>query len=261
MRISKHITLTIFHYVRSSPLTLLTFTYGSTQLADILVRTVGPKCTHFFLPDMGFYFRRWLVYYFTSYDVQITYIILPLSPKLNPRLGLKPDTVSERSLRWTISSRIPPYYILCAVHYLTQPLSYRKIVLSVVVSSTEESHINDTRISGVSRPEQSVFQSGGVQVCLCTRCDVGTLWSWQFRCWKWKIYNFHTISVIFVEIYVFPPNCIENCSPFHLVLTSNEVGMQYSRNCCPPLICPVYSQSTLRFGIHILNNIIRPATS
>jgi hypothetical protein len=29
----------------------------------------------FFLPDISFYFRRWLVYYSTPYDVQITFII------------------------------------------------------------------------------------------------------------------------------------------------------------------------------------------
>jgi hypothetical protein len=37
---------------------------------------------------------------------------------------------------------------------------------------------NETWITGVSRTDQSVFQSGGLQVCLCTHCDVRTLWSW-----------------------------------------------------------------------------------
>jgi hypothetical protein len=72
-----------------------------------------------------------------------------------------------------------------------------------------------------------------------------------------EIYNFHTTSVIFVEIYL--PDCqFERSSPFHPALTSYEVSMQYSRNwsntCCPPWICPLYCQSTLRFVMHTLNN-------
>jgi hypothetical protein len=119
MRISKHIILPIFHYVRSSPLTLLTFTYGSTQLADILVRTVGLKATHFF--SQKFFFLLFfppddLSTTLPSCDVQITSAILPLSPKLNTRLGLQPDTVSELPLRLDPSSRITPYHIVCAFH-------------------------------------------------------------------------------------------------------------------------------------------------
>jgi hypothetical protein len=131
-------------------------------------------------------------------------------------LGLQPDTVSDLPLRLATSSRIPPYHILRAVHKLSEPLLYFKIMLSVAFSNSEESHINYTWISGVSIPDKSVFQSGSVQVCLCTRCDVGTLWPWQFRSWKCKTYKFHTISVTFVEILL--PNCqFENVLSFTLL--------------------------------------------
>lgn len=151
------------------------------------------------------------------------------------------------------------HFIRCSLAYWTPSLPQDS-----VECRSQLFRSNDTWISGVSRPDQSVFQSGGVQVCLCTRCNVGILWSWQFRCCKWKMYNFHTISVIFVEILL--ANCqFEKSSPFHLVLTSTEVGTQYSRNrpntCCPPWISPLYSQPTLRFGMHILNNITSPAKS
>jgi hypothetical protein len=106
-----------------------------------------------------------------SYDVQIT-IIAPLSPKLNTRLGLQPGTVSDLSLRLATSSRIPPYHILRAVH---KPLPYLKIMLSLASQLfrriTYQLHLNLQCL----RPDKSVFQSGEVQMCLCTRCDVGTL--------------------------------------------------------------------------------------
>jgi len=109
------------------------------KLADILGRTVGLKGTHFFLPDIGFPPPppvNDLSTTLPSYDIQTTSITLPLSPKLNSRLELQPDTVSELPLRLATSSRISPYHILCAVRQLSEPL-HRKIETSVAVCSSE----------------------------------------------------------------------------------------------------------------------------